>query len=125
MVEELIHIKFDDKEPDNKMSQLVESFSDFHVSEDTPKVCGSEAGCSQDYSLEVDGLEDGGLESNPTFEAHPKEVSSEEAHDVSQEAAQSKKTFKYKSSYPEEKIIGNKDSPPRKYLHSEKNTLSP
>lgn len=37
MVEESIHINFDDKELDNKMLELVESFSEFHVFEDTSK----------------------------------------------------------------------------------------
>jgi hypothetical protein len=29
MVEESIHVKFDDKEPNNKMLELIESFADF------------------------------------------------------------------------------------------------
>ncbi|AES97510.2 hypothetical protein MTR_5g055360 [Medicago truncatula] len=37
----------------------------------------------------------------------------EEAHDNSEEAAQSRSTFKYKSSHPEELIIGSKDTPIR------------
>jgi hypothetical protein len=35
VVEESIHVKFDDKEPDNKMSELVESLADFQISKDT------------------------------------------------------------------------------------------
>jgi hypothetical protein len=32
IVEESIHIKFDDKEPNNKILELVESFVDKHIS---------------------------------------------------------------------------------------------
>ena len=41
------------------------------------------------------------------------EVASDEAQDGSQQANQSKNTFKYKSSHPKDQIIGNKDSPRR------------
>jgi len=41
----------------------------------------------------------------PTAEA------SEEDHNASQQVIQSKNSFKYKSSHPEDQIIGNKDSP--------------
>jgi len=37
------------------------------------------------------------------------EVASDEAQDGSQQANQSKNTFKYKSSHPDDQIIGNKD----------------
>ena len=33
-VEESAHVKFDDKESDNKMLELVETFADIQVSED-------------------------------------------------------------------------------------------
>lgn len=42
MVEEPIHIKFDDRELDNKMSELVKSFSDFYVFVDTLGADGPE-----------------------------------------------------------------------------------
>ena len=41
------------------------------------------------------------------------ENTSDEAQDGSQQANQSKKTFKYKSSHLEDVIIGNKESPRR------------
>lgn len=44
MVEELIHIKSDDKESDNKMSEIVQSFSKLCVSKDTSEARGIEAG---------------------------------------------------------------------------------
>jgi hypothetical protein len=34
IVEELIHVKFDEKEHDNKMSKLVESFVEFQITEE-------------------------------------------------------------------------------------------
>lgn len=40
-VKESIYIKFDDKEPDNEMSELFESFSEIHVSKDTSEVNSS------------------------------------------------------------------------------------
>ena len=47
----------------------------------------------------------------PTAEA------SEEGHNASQQVIQSKNSFKYKSSHPEDQIIGNKDSPRRTRSH--------
>ena len=47
----------------------------------------------------------------PTIEA------SEEDHNTSQQVIQSKNSFKYKSSHPEDQIIGNKESPKRTRSH--------
>jgi len=47
------------------------------------------------------------VQNGVTSEAH----SDKEAHDGLEEATQSKRTFKYKSSHKEELIIGNKDNP--------------
>ena len=44
-------------------------------------------------------------------EAHIDDEDSKEAHDGSEEASQSIRTFNYKSSHSEELIIGIKDSP--------------
>lgn len=46
MVEESIHIKFDEKELDNKMSELVQSFSKIYASKDTSEARDSEVGNS-------------------------------------------------------------------------------
>ena len=51
-------------------------------------------------------------EVEPTLEAQD-EVASNEAQDGSHQANQSKNTFKYKSSHPEDLFIGNKESPRR------------
>jgi len=47
----------------------------------------------------------------PTTEASKKD------HNVSQQVIQSKNSFKYKSSHPEDQIIGNKESPRRTRSH--------
>lgn len=47
MVEESIHIKFDDKEPDNKMSKLIQKISEICVFEDISGARGPEAGSSE------------------------------------------------------------------------------
>lgn len=47
MVKELIHIKFDNKEPGSKMSELVQKFSEICVSEDTSGARDPKAGCSE------------------------------------------------------------------------------
>jgi len=53
------------------------------------------------------------------------EVASDEAQDGSQQANQSKNTFKYKSSHPKDQIIGNKDSPrrTRSYFRQEESMI--
>ena len=51
-------------------------------------------------------------EADPTPEAQD-EVASDVAQDGSQQANQSKNTFKYKSSHLEDQVIGNKESPRR------------
>jgi len=53
------------------------------------------------------------------------EVASNEAQDGSQQANQSKNTFKYKSSHPEDQIIGNKESPrrTRSYFRQEESMI--
>jgi len=59
-------------------------------------------------------------EDSPEVDPTPKaqdEVASDVAQDGSQQASQSKNTFKYKSSHPEDQIIGNKESPRRTRSH--------
>jgi len=53
------------------------------------------------------------------------EVASDEAQDGSQQDNQSKNTFKYKSSHPEDQIIGNKESPrrTRSYFRQEESMI--
>jgi len=89
-VEESMHVKFDGKEPGSETPKQDESFADIQVTEDTQ---------------EPDQID----ESEDSPEAEP----TSEAQDCSHQANQSKNTFKYKSSHPEDQIIENKDSPRR------------
>ena len=92
-VQESMHIKFDGKELGNETSEQGESFADMQVPEDNSEP-----------------------DQTPEFEDSPEaqnEVASDEAQDDSQQADQSKTTFKYKSSHPEDLITGNKESPRR------------
>jgi len=91
-VEESMHIKFDDKEPESEIPELVECFADIQVFEESSE---------PNQTLESDES----LKAEPTPEAHD------------EEATQSKNTFKYKSSHPEDLIIGNKESPRRTRSH--------
>jgi len=90
-VEESIDIKFDDKEPRNKTPEQGESFADIQVPEDTSE---------PDQIIESEDSP----EAEPTPEAQ-NEAAFDEAQDGSQQANQSKNTFKYKSSHPEDLII--------------------
>jgi len=96
-VEELMHVKFDDKEPGNETPEQDESFVDIQVCEDT---------LEPDQIAENEEIQ----ETEITPEAQD-EAASDEAHDGSQQANQSKNTFKHNSSHPEDQIIGNKESP--------------
>ena len=83
-----MHVKLDDKELGSETPEQDESFAYIQVIEDTPEPDQTDE--SKD-SLEVE--------------------STSEAQDGSQQANQSKNTFKYNSSHPEDQTIGNKDSP--------------
>jgi hypothetical protein len=95
-VEESMHIKFDDNEPGSEIPDLVESFVDIQVFKDTSE---------PDQTQESDES----LEAEPTPYTHNEEAY-DEAQDGSQQSTQSKNTFKYKSSHPEDLIIGYKES---------------
>jgi len=98
-VEESMHVKFDDKEPGNEAPEQDESVADMQVPEDTSE---------PDQTAEYEEI--------PEVEITPEaqdEVASDKAQDGSRQANQSKDTFKYKSSHPEDQIIGNKESPRR------------
>ena len=110
-VEESMHVKIDDKEPGNETPEQSESCVDIQVSEDTPE---------PDQTIESEDSP----EAEPTLEAQD-EVASDEAQDGFQKANQSKNTFKYKSSHPEDQIIGNKESPrrTRSYFRQEESII--
>ena len=110
-VEESMHVKFDDKEPRGKTPEQDESFAEIQVPEDTPE---------PDQIAESEDSPEAEL----TSEARD-EVASDEAQDGSQQADQSKNTFKYKSSHPEDQIIGNKERPrrTRSYFRQEESMI--
>ena len=98
-----MHVKFDDKEPESKTPEQDES------------IAGSEE--SDDYSEPDQTSELDGTSEAVTALDVPVVEASEEAHDDSQQVIQSRNSFKYKSSHPEDQIIGNKESLRRTRLH--------
>jgi transposase InsO family protein len=102
-VEESMHVKFDDKELEDKTSKQGESSAEIQVPEATPE---------PDQIAESEDSP----EAEPTSEAQD-ETASDEAQDGSHQADPPRNTFKHKSSHPEELIIGNKDSPRRTRSH--------
>jgi len=110
-VEESMHVKFDDKEPGNETLEQDECFSDIQVPEDTSE---------PDQTIKSEDSP----EAEPTPEAQD-EVASDVTQDGSQQANQSKNTFNYKSSHPEDQIIGNKESPriTRSYFQQEESMI--
>ena len=102
-VEESMHVKFDDKELEDKTSKQGESFAEIQVPEATPE---------PDQIAESEDSP----EAEPTSEAQD-EAASDEAQDDSHQEDPPRNTFKHKSSHPEELIIGNKDSPRRTRSH--------
>jgi hypothetical protein len=93
-----MHVKFDDKEPDNEKSEPVKEISGSHDSED-------EASDYDEPSEPVDTSENSEAISSDTPQEHQIDNNNSEATTIP------RNTFKYKSSHPEELIIGNKDSP--------------
>jgi len=98
-----MHVKFDDKEPGSKTPEQDES------------IAGSEE--SDDYSEPDQTPESDGTSEAVTAPGVPVVEASEEAHVDSQQVIQSRNSFKYKSSHPEDQIIGNKESPIRTRSH--------
>jgi len=102
-VEESMHVKFDDKEPGSKTPEQNEN------------IAGSEE--SDDYSEPDQTSELNDAPEAVTAPDVPVEEASEEAHVDSQQVIQFRNSFKYKSSHPEDQIIGNKESPRRTISH--------
>jgi len=110
-VEESMHVKFDDQDPGSETPEQDESFADIQATKDTSEL---------DQTKEFEDSPEAEL----TSEAQD-EVACDEAQDGSQQANQSKNTHKYKSSHPEDQIIGNKDSPrrTRSYFRQEESMI--
>ncbi|WJX61599.1 hypothetical protein P8452_46671 [Trifolium repens] len=104
-VEESIHVRFDDKEPDNKTSEQYDSYAEvpyqYNYSEAEKTL---EANETSEAEIEVISEEASPIE---TFEEHDN-ISEDE---MQGNAEAPKRKFKYKSSHPEDLILGNKESP--------------
>jgi len=109
-VEESMHVKFDDKKPGDKTPEQDD-------------IAGSKE--SDDYSEPDQTSELNGTSEAATAPDVPIVEASEEAHNDSQQVIQSRNSFKYKSSHPEDQIIGNKESPgrTRSYFRPEESAL--
>ncbi|PNX58183.1 putative reverse transcriptase (RNA-dependent DNA polymerase), partial [Trifolium pratense] len=100
-----MHVKFDDKEPD-RMSELVEGVSNMQISEDESLEHPSFSERLEfSESLEVQAPTEPEIQNNVTVPEPETLILSDEEDEVP------RSSFKYKSSHPEELIIGNKDSP--------------
>ncbi|KAK2435293.1 putative mitochondrial protein [Trifolium repens] len=93
-----MHVKFDDKEPDDKKSEPVKDLSGSDESEDE----------APEYDNYIEPVED-----SEAQEATPFDVAQEhQTNENNSEATEiPRNTFKYKSSHPEELILGNKNCP--------------
>jgi len=110
-VEESMHVKFDDKEPGDKTPEQddiagSEDSDDYSEPDQTSELNGTSEAVTAPDTLEA--------ATAPDF---PIEEASEEAYNDSQQVIQSRNSFKYKYSHPEDQIIGNKESPRRTRLH--------
>ena len=106
-----MHVRFDDKEPGDETPEQVD-------------IAGSED--SDDYSepyqiSELNGSSEAvtAPEIPEAAAAHdvPSLEASKEDHNDYQQVIQSRNSFKYKPSHPEDQIIGNKGSPRRTRSH--------
>jgi len=106
-----MHVRFDDKEPGEETPEQVDiagsEYSDDYLESDQISVLNdtSEAATAPDIPEVATALD------VPSIET------SEEDHNAFQQVIQSRNSFKYKSSHPEDQIIGNKESPRRTRSH--------
>ncbi|KAK2443615.1 putative mitochondrial protein [Trifolium repens] len=93
-----MHVKFDDKEPDDKKSEPVKDLSGSDESEDE----------APEYDNNIESVEDSEAQEDALSDAAQEHQTID---DNSKESDIPRNTFKYKSSHPEELILGNKNSP--------------
>ena len=118
-----MHVKFDDKDLEDKTSKQDEGFAEIQVPEDIPEPGQSTE--SEDSlkaaptSVALDDVAPDEVAPDDVApdEVAPDEVASDEAQNGSQQADSSNYTFKYKYSHPQDQIIGSKDSPRRTRSH--------
>jgi len=111
-VKESMHVKFDYKEPGDKTPEQDENIAGSEESDDYSE---------PDQTSELNGTSEAVTTPDTPEAATPPDVpiveASEETHNDSQQVIQSRNSFKYKSSHPEDQIIGNKESPRRNRSH--------
>ncbi|WJX39850.1 hypothetical protein P8452_27360 [Trifolium repens] len=109
-VEESIHVRFDDKEPDSKMSEQDDSYADVpyqYINTEPEKA--SEAVEASEAVLEEDAEEASQLEASQEHD----DTSEKETQPSADVDEAPRRKFKYRSSHPEDLILGNKESPRR------------
>ncbi|KAK2452140.1 putative mitochondrial protein [Trifolium repens] len=107
-VEESIHVRFDDKEPDSKMSEQDNSYAGVpyqHIDSEPEKA--SEAVEASEAVLEEDAEEASQLEASQEHD----DTSEEDTQPSADVDEAPRRKFKYRSSHPEDLILGNKESP--------------
>ncbi|WJX12733.1 hypothetical protein P8452_03195 [Trifolium repens] len=97
-VEESMHVKFDDKEPDDKKSEPVKDLSGSDESEDE----------ASEYDNNIESVEDSEAQEDAPSDAAQEHQTID---DNSEESNIPRNTLKYKSSHHEELILGNKNNP--------------
>ncbi|WJX68356.1 hypothetical protein P8452_52731 [Trifolium repens] len=107
-VEESIHVRFDDKEPDSKMSEQDNSYAGvpYQYIDSEPKKA-SEAVEASEAVLEEDAEEASQLEASQEHD----DTSEEDTQPSADVDEAPRRKFKYRSSHPEDLILGNKESP--------------
>ncbi|KAK2445742.1 putative mitochondrial protein [Trifolium repens] len=107
-VEESIHVRFDDKEPDSKMSEQDDSYAGVpyqYINSEPEKA--SEAVEASEVVLEEDAEEASQLEASQEHD----DTSEEDTQPSADVDEAPRRKFKYRSSHPEDLILGNKESP--------------
>ncbi|KAK2389666.1 hypothetical protein QL285_063241 [Trifolium repens] len=107
-VEESIHVRFDDKEPDSKMSEQDDSYAGvpYQYNNSEPEKA-SESNETSEAELEEDSVEASPIEAS---EGHD-DISEDDTQTSTETNEAPKRKFKYRSSHPEDLILGNKEIP--------------
>ncbi|KAK2435811.1 putative mitochondrial protein [Trifolium repens] len=107
-VEESIHVRFDDKEPDSKMSEQDNSYAGvpYQYIDSEPEKA-SEAVEASEAVLEENAEEASQLEASQEHD----DTSEEDTQPSADVDEAPRRKFKYRSSHPEDLILGNKESP--------------
>jgi len=100
-VEETIHVKFDDKDPDNQKSEKVENFGDIEIISNPSQ---EELVNPKEPQATTNDVNSSGSLDAITYIY----TSSSHQGDMLDNVAPSGSSFKYKSSHPEDLIIGKK-----------------